>query len=449
MRYYNKSFFNPKELEDGQEADSKTGTVKLPVKINTEGGDTRSNVTYREIKGISHFENNVENVLEAQHQLHEHVIKPKGIQDPHELTMTTMRMMGLICNGGTANQTLQETGRIARQGVYDEHLQEYDEEDAEDILVSDDSAFIEYIKSEDRVFDDEEYENVQQWTDFLYKEYERMFWNHMHSIIFGPDAYRAFKQQKNYLMNKIIKPFGVTVDAAFRRVDAIVTLLPYFPPPAFRGKPATAEQWESFEGDLKVTTSEKKEMKYNLLPESYHDRFDALETDWNAMSMSLFLSEAQKCEAADKKEQAKIAEGKAALKKKKASSDEASTSGSGVSRSSKSTNSRSKKRRTFSGASPAGKARFCVLCKMAGAPDFVYTSHNTDACNKKDEYQKKLSGSAGSRKQATREYKRSEEKQAKELKILQKRLKKLEEGRKQRKSKDESSVSSMDTDVSS
>ena len=107
-------------------------------------------------------------------------------------------------------------------------------------------------------------------------------------------------------------------------------------------------------------------MKYNLLPESYHDRFDALETDWNAMSMSLFLSEAQKCEAADKKEQAKIAEGKAALKKKKASSDKASTSGSGVSRSSKSTNSRSKKRQTFSGASPAGKARFCVLCKMTG-----------------------------------------------------------------------------------
>ena len=109
------------------------------------------------------------------------------------------------------------------------------------------------------------------------------------------------------------------------------------------------------------------------------------------MSMSLFLLEAQKCEAADKKEQAKIAEGKAALKKKKASSNEASSSGSGVSRSSKSTNSRSKKRQTFSSASPAGKARFCVLCKMAGAPDFVYTSHNTDVCNKKDEYQKKLS----------------------------------------------------------
>ena len=167
------------------------------------------------------------------------------------------------------------------------------------------------------------------------------------------------------------------------------------------------------------------------------------------MSMSLFLSEAQKCEAADKKEQAKIAKGKAALKKKEASSDKASTSGSGLSRSSKSTNSKTKNHRTFSGASAAGKARFCVLCKMVGAPDFVYNSHNTDSCNKREEYQKKLSGSAGSRKQVTREYKQSEEKQAKELRNLHKRLKRLEEGRKQHKGKDDSSVSSMDTDVSS
>ena len=62
-------------------------------------------------------------------------------------------------------------------------------------------------------------------------------------------------------------------------------------------------------------------MKYNLLPDSFHDRFDALETDWNAMTMSTFLSEAQKCEALDKKEQAKIAESKAALNKKKTSPD--------------------------------------------------------------------------------------------------------------------------------
>lgn len=451
VRYYNKSFFDPSgELEEGQELETKIGsTVKLPVKIDADGNDSRSNVTYMEIKGISHFENNVENVLESQHQLYEHVIKPKGIVDPQELITTTIRMMGLICNGGTAKQTLQETGKIARQGVYDEHLREHEEEEdevSEDILVSDETAFIEYIESENINFEDGVFEDNEHYTQFLYQEYKRMFWNHLHSIIFGPEAYRAFKQQKNYMMNKIIKPFGVSVDASFRRIDAMTSLLTYYPPPAFRGKPATAKQWKTFEEDQKVTQLEKKEIKYNLLPDSYHDRFDALETDWNAMSNSMFLSEAQKFETMDKKEQAKIAESKASLKKKKTSPDEASTSA--LSRSSKSSNSSSKKRRTSFAPTSAGKARFCVLCKMAGAPDFVYNSHNYEYCKKKEEYEKKLSGSAGTRKHATREYKKSEDKRAKELKVLDRRLKKLEGRNKKRKAEDDSSLSSSDTNVS-
>jgi hypothetical protein len=450
IRYYNKAFFDPAgELEEGQEPESKIGTtVKLPVKIDAEGGDSRANVTYWEIKGITHFENNVENVLDSIHQLQQHVIKPKGIENPHELITTTIRMMGLICNGGTATQTLQETGRIARQGVYDTHLSEHEDEDdevSEDILVTDESAFIAYIEDANREYDEEVHANNAKWTDFLYTEYKRMFWNHLHSIIFGPNAYKAFKDQKNYMMNKIIKPFGVSVDAAFRRVDAMATLLPYFPPPAFRGEPATAEQWEAFEAAV-ITSKKKKEMKYNLLPDSYHDRFDSLETDWNAMSMSMFLSEAQKCEALDKKEQAKLAESKAALKKKKTSPDEASTSA--LSRSSKSSNSKSKKRKNSFAPTEAGKARLCVLCQMAGAPEYVFKTHNTENCNKKDEYQKKLSGSAGSRKQATREYKKSEKELTKELKIMQKRIKKLEGRNKKRKTGSDSSVSSMDTDVS-
>ena len=83
---------------------------------------------------------------------------------------------------------------------------------------------------------------------------------------------------------------------------------------------------------------------------------------------------------------------------------------------------------------------------MAGAPEFVYNTHSTSDCKKKDENAKKLSGSAGARKQATREYKKSEEKMHKELKVLSKRLKKLEGRRKKRKSSDDTSVSSMESD---
>lgn len=449
VRFYNKSFFLPSaDLEEGEEPDSKIGTVKLPVKIDADGGDSRSNITYREIKGITHWENNTENVLEAEHQLYEHVIKPKGIQDPRELITTTIRMQPLICKGGTANQTLQETGRIARQGVYDEHLKQFDTENAEDILVSDDSSFSDYIKSDDRAFDSNKFNDVEEWKEFLFKEYERMFWNHLYSVIFGPDAYRSFEQQKDYMLHGLKKPYTVPVDAAFRRIDVMVGLATWFPPPAHRGKPATAEQWKEFQSSIVIKPSEKRKMKYNLLPPSYKERLDSLETDWQAMSESKFLAEAQKCEAADKKEQAKIAENKAALKKKKTSPDEASTSG--LDRSGKSTNSKTKRRKTSNGTTSAGKARFCILCKMAGAPENVYHSHNPDDCNNKDTYQKKLSGSVGSRKQATREIKRSEAKYQKELKVLSKRMKKIEE-RHKRKSKsedDDSSTSSMDSNVS-
>ena len=42
-------------------------------------------------------------------------------------------------------------------------------------------------------------------------------------------------------------------------------------------------------------------MKYNLLPDSYTDRFNELEVDWTEMSNSKFLLEAQKCETVEKR----------------------------------------------------------------------------------------------------------------------------------------------------
>ena len=46
-------------------------------------------------------------------------------------------------------------------------------------------------------------------------------------------------------------------------------------------------------------------MKYNLLPDSYHDRFDKLELDWTEILRIKLLSKAQKCEEAEKKNQLK------------------------------------------------------------------------------------------------------------------------------------------------
>ena len=92
----------------------------------------------------------------------------------------------------------------------------------------------------------------------------------------------------------------------------------HFPPPSSRGKTATAEQWEQFEEEgKKISSSLKREMKYNLLPESYQDRFDTIEIDWSEMTNSKFLPEAQKCKSIDARERQKMEKAKDALKRKR------------------------------------------------------------------------------------------------------------------------------------
>jgi hypothetical protein len=90
---------------------------------------------------------------------------------------------------------------------------------------------------------------------------------------------------------------------------------------------------------------------------------------------------------------------------------------------------------------------------MTGAPEFVYLSHNTADCNKKDKYARKLSGSAGQRQKATREYKKGEKDLHRELKLLSRQVKKLTANKKRSKksssTNDNSSISSIDSKDSS
>ena len=89
--FYTKEFFEPEgsNEEDGKSASKGSGVVKIPVKINADGGENRSNVTQCEIPSISHFDKNVEAVLTSILILKERVIKPKEIDDPNELIKTT------------------------------------------------------------------------------------------------------------------------------------------------------------------------------------------------------------------------------------------------------------------------------------------------------------------------------------------------------------------------
>jgi hypothetical protein len=171
------------------------------------------------------------------------------------------------------------------------------------------------------------------------------------------------------------------------------------------------------------------------------------------MSNTKFLAEAQKCETADTKERLKkkaaSATEKANNSKCKKNNDDDSTAN--LSRSNKQCNGNYKKARGAQKQNNQGTARLCELCKLSGAPEFVYASHNTSQCNKKSEIAKKLSGNASSHQKAAKEVCTTEQQLKRELKLLQ-NINKLKRNNKKSKKVDDdedmSFISSTDTNVS-
>ena len=443
--FYSSSFFDPEgTTEEGEVKNHKDKMVKIPIKIAADGDESRSNVTSFEIKGINHFDNNVEAVLETFMELNERVIKPKGITDSKEECKTVIKLLHLLCMTGAATQTLQEATKMARTRVVHTilALNHPSLSDQEGTLISNEKNFYECIEGTFDDLDKEVFQDDETYSNHLFGEYNRYFWNHLNSIIFGADAYRAYKEQKKYLMNQIVKPFGISVESAFRRVEIIANMMEYFPPPCSNGKEPTRVQWNRFSQIKKLTEEEKREIKYNLLPLSFRERIDDSNEDWTEWSSVKFLAQVQKCEAIDHCENEKRNKEKNKEKGKRKRDDDDESSTSNLSRSQRDRNQKTKKKREGSDTSSAGKARLCELCKLAGAPEFVYTTHNTNQCRKKERYAQTLSGGAGSRKSASKELKSMEKKLLKGLKLVQKKQKKL--ARKDDKSDD----SDVDTDGS-
>ena len=86
-----------------------------------------------------------------------------------------------------------------------------------------------------------DFADSKAFTTELYMIFFQSFWNLLHLVMFGADAYQAFKQQQDYLMHKIIKPMESSVESVFRRIESFTDLFPFFPPPGSRGKMVTTE----------------------------------------------------------------------------------------------------------------------------------------------------------------------------------------------------------------
>ena len=156
---------------------------------------------------------------------------------------------------------MQEAARVGRTHIYEEYFNG-DDDVEEDILTSDENAFYEFL---DAGFDEDDIpndingvENSEDFVEHLYREHKRTFWNHLNSIIFGADAYKSYKQQKDYLLHKVVKPFGVSVEVAFRRIEVVTRYMEYFPPPCGRGEQATQDQWDNHEESKKTGWMSRK-----------------------------------------------------------------------------------------------------------------------------------------------------------------------------------------------
>lgn len=135
-----------------------------------------------------------------------------------------------------------------------------------------------------------------------------------------------------------------------------------------------------------------------------------------------FLTEAQKCKELDKAEGLKNDH-----KKEK---DQLSGNHKNNSESSRNGG---KKRRTGNDnhnsndcANAAGKDRFCMLCKLAVAPRWLYKNHSTRYCRKKEDYKRKLSRNVATCASATKDWdkqlNKTEKRYKKELRMLRRKV---------------------------
>jgi hypothetical protein len=248
---------------------------------------------------------------------------------------------------------------------------------------------------------DPKFKDIDQVTSqnsfekYLFQAFEYHVWNHLNKIIFGQRHYEAYEDQKEYLMRQVVKPFGVAVDLAFRRIDVLCLLLERFPPPGSRDGTPSTDDWFNHQVLKKVENKEKRRMKFNLLPNPYQSHLQGLEQDWRTMSDSKFLAVTQEFEITDLADMKKAEAKRESLKRKKENASK--NDNDDGDRRTKDNRQRKKRDRNKKDGDGSGTARFCQLCADAGAPDWVVKTHNAAQCRKKGKYSREegLSNKSG------------------------------------------------------
>ena len=228
--YYTDSFFNK---EEEKEKVAKCEKVSFPVKVVQTDEETRTNTQQIKVKVIDFFDSNPELILNVYSVIENRLVKPRK-ENTGEAAKLFLNYLQGVCSE-TAAATLNNIIRFARQELWESEFADNVNVTVTEDDITEDEQVLYGLIDEPWNPVPASHDSEEDYQKFLKTDYKRRIMNGLHSVTFGADAYRAFMVQKKYLTNQIVKPFEVTVEAAFRRVDVLITMMTQFPPAHAKG----------------------------------------------------------------------------------------------------------------------------------------------------------------------------------------------------------------------
>ena len=389
-------FWNPVFFGEGDDDARDVSTVEIPVLIDQSKGEKRSNTTKYKIPAIEYFEDNLETVLSALDLIDDKIMEKVKTNVYHEDLKTRIGYLKTVCTKPSSSQALNKCLMEARAKVLWYHTDDRipaAEGGLGDRMVDkykqSENDFFSFLERRDSLITDDflaEFKTPtrDQYRTFVWTLFERSFKNHFNAMIFGSRAHEAYTVQSQYLQFQVLKPYGIRAVNCYRRIDMLVGYLKYFPASTARNKFPTHAQWSELE-DRKLLPATIRSMKKMLLPKVLQTKLNEYEEDWRTMSEQTFLTQVERLEIADEEQQKEMAAAREKLKKKNQALRDDEAHGNGSNRADRDKKYGTKRRKSRHPTSQ-GKQRFCELCKAAGAPEEVYSTHNTSQCRKADYY---------------------------------------------------------------
>ena len=383
--FYNENHFNPKVNadEDTDIIDHKTTTISVP--IDPQGGSDKSNYIKITCPTITDWED-AEQVIKVFKTVDDEIMPKKATGIMSEDIKSAWTFKKHLVKSTAALSVFNEAEKTARTAIAEafyklEPGRVGDQswglsEDRYRSFIINSKMFFQWMAAKDQATDDEKaYFGKQGLTGeeyylALWTNYDNRVYNELIKHIFGDKFHKALEEEKSYLTNCIVKPFGTSISTNFSRIDELCTYFYYFPPTTVKDELPTDEQWENHrkEHTRVVETKLNRKIKFGLLPAEFQNKLERPEVDdWQKMSNAKFNHHCFYIEEEDTKARETREANKEKLKNKKSKfeSKHGSDLSERIPRKDKDKNSRSKRDRESYEKKPINtRGTRQVLCPM-------------------------------------------------------------------------------------